>query len=220
MSRLGTGKTQSNFESSTSIPGMSPEEARLVQRMTELGLSQADAVQEVMNATKQQGQINALSLNPTDQATLDQAYGGAEQNLQRQGFLMGQELAGTRGLNPSDTPVSEAVLREMLPAMASLQGQKAQYGLGLGMNLAQLNEGRRQFNLQGLLGAATTTPSALGFNLGRMQNERFAQATQRQSGTQWKSDSVMNQILQGAQAYNQLGQGTSAFMSAGMKGGA
>jgi hypothetical protein len=218
MSRMGTSNQRSTSESYAALPEMSAEEKALVKQMTDVGVSQGDAVKAVIAAGQQQGNVNALSLNATDQATLDQAYGGAEQNLRRQGFLLGQDLAGTRGLNPSDTPVSEAVLRELLPAMASLQGQKAQQSLGLGMDLARLNENRRQFNMQSLLNSAQTTPAGLGFNLGRMQNERFASAHNYGTNQQWNTGSILDQMNQGAQFRYTMHAGTNQASQAGMNG--
>ena len=211
---LGTGKQTQNSQTVNDFEAMGPEEKKLVERMSALGMGQADAIQYVMDNAKGGGQVSSLGLNAADQAALDASYSGAEANLRRFGNIMGQDLAGTRGLNTSDTPVSEAVLRETLPAYQQLMSSKAQQGLGLGMNMRQMNEGARQFNLQAILGGATAMPTGLGFNLGRMQNERMARNSQTSSGIGYKSDSIMTQIGQGAAAYNQLGQGTQAFMGA------
>lgn len=211
MSRLGSSSQSQNSSTTNNFEGMSPEEKKLAEKMGELGVGQAEAIQYVLQNTRGTGQMSSLALTPQDQAQLDQAYGGAEANLRRFGNIMGQDLAGTRGLNPSDTPVSEAVLRETLPAYQQLMSQKAQQGLGLGMQMRGMNEGARQFNLQALLGGATSTPNALGFNLNRMQAERMARNTQTTSGKVYQNDSIMGQIGQGAAAYNQLGQGTAAF---------
>jgi hypothetical protein len=95
-------------------------------------------------------------------------------------------------LNRSDTPVSEAVLREMLPQMMNLNSQKAQTSLGLGLNLGQMNEGRREFNINALLAGAGGMPSALGGLANRFQNERFANASYW--GNQTSSPGLMDQI--------------------------
>lgn len=211
---LGTSSSKSNSQATNNFAEMGPEEKAMAERMKALGMSQADAIQYVLDQSKGGAPINTVGLNATDQAALDQAYAGAEQNLRRFGNLMGQDLAGTRGLNPSDTPVSEAVLRETLPAYANLMSNKAQYGLGLGLNLAQLNEGKRQFNLGSVLSGSTAMPTGLGFGLNRMQNERMARNTQVGSSLGYNSDSVMTQVGQGAAAYNQAGQGTASFAKA------
>lgn len=214
---LGTSSSTQNSHSSRGIQAIGPEEQKLVDRMTSLGMQQADALKFVMEQMQGgQGQMSSLQLTPADQAQLDAAYGGAEANLRRFGNLMGQDLAGTRGLNPSDTPVSEAVLRETLPAYQSLMSSKAQQGLGLGMGMRQMNEGARQFNLQALLGGATSTPSALGFNLGRMQADRMANSSQTGEMRGTQSDSIMTQVGQGASAFKNIADGASSFMKMGM----
>lgn len=214
---LGTSSSTQNSHSSKAIQAIGPEEQKLVDRMTSLGMQQSDALQFVMEQMRGgQGQVSSLQLTPADQAQLDAAYGGAEANLRRFGNLMGQDLAGTRGLNPSDTPVSEAVLRETLPAYQSLMSSKAQQGLGLGMGMRQMNEGARQFNLQALLGGATSTPSALGFNLGRMQADRMANSSQTGEMRGTQSDSIMTQVGQGASAFKNIADGASSFMKMGM----
>lgn len=215
MSRMGTGSQSNNTASWAEVPAMNQDELSMMKRLQDLGMNQADAVQTVMNQTQNPTRVTTLQLSPADQALLDQAYAGAETNLRRFGNIMGQDLAGTRGLNTSDTPVSEAVLRETLPAFANLQSQKAQQGLGLGLNLANLNEGARQFNLQSLLGAASTTPSSLSFGLGTLQRDRQARAMNRGAGTVYNSGSILGQMNQGAQFRLAMHQGTNQATQAG-----
>lgn len=216
MSRMGTNTTSQHQDMAVNMEGASPEERAMADRLTRLGMSQADAVQFAIEQSRgDTGRVGSLQLTPEDQATLDRAFAGAETNLRRFGNIMGQDLAGTRGLNTSDTPVSEAVLRETLPAFASLQSDKAQQGLGLGLNLAQLGQQNRQFNLQSLLGAANAMPTGLGFNLNRMQNERFNRANRQVSGFGATNDSILSQMNQGAQFRLAMHQGTNQAAQAG-----
>jgi len=215
MSNMGTSKQTGYQNQTTQIAGMSPEERQLSDRLTQLGLSQADAIQVALEQSKRTPSVNTVALGEQDQANLDRAYSGAEQGLRRFGNIMGQDLAGTRGLNPSDTPVSEAVLRETMPAMANLQSNKAQYGLGLGLNLANLNEGARQFNLSSLLSGASTMPTGIGFNLNKMGNERIAGASRSGNFAGWNSDSILSQMNQGAQFRTQMHAGTNQATQAG-----
>lgn len=216
------GKARSGQWQQDTIGPMGAQEKALVDRFQSLGMNQADAVDFVLkNLTGQlaggKPSINMLALSGQDKALLDQSYAGAEQNLRRFGQLMGQDLAGTRGLNPSDTPVSEAVLRETLPAMANLQSQKANQELGLGLNLGQMNEGARQFNFSTMINGAMNAPQ-LGLNLmNRYQGERFQGALRQGGGSQTKS--VGDSIYQGLAGFNQFGQGLNQLASAG-KGGA
>lgn len=218
MSRMGTSSQNTNTASWGEVPAMSDQEQQMTNRLMQLGMSQADAVQSAIDQTRNGTKINSVALSPQDQALVDQSYSGAEQNLRRMGNIMGQDLASTRGLNTSDTPVSEAVLREMLPALASLQDSKAQQSLGLGLNLANLNEGARQFNLSTLLNGAQTTPSAGQFGLGLLQSDRQARGTQRGNNMLFNTGSILDQMNQGAQFRYTMHAGTNQASQAGMNG--
>lgn len=215
MSRMGSAKQETHQSSTNWFAGATPEEQKLVDKLSELGMNQADAIKYVMSEGQKPHAINTVALNSTDQANLDNAYAGAEQNLRRFGNIMGQDLAGTRGLNPSDTPVSEAVLRETMPAYANLMSNKAQYGLGLGLNLAQMNEGARQFNLQSILNGASSMPTGLGFNLQRMLQERSMKNSTTGNGLGYTNGSILDQMNQGAQFRLAMHQGTNQAAQAG-----
>ena len=202
--------------SSINIPAMGKKEKELVSQLTSLGMNQRDAIQFVMNQAKQGPESPLLALQGQDKALLDQAYAGAEADLRRFGGLMGQDLAGTRGLNPSDTPVSEAVLREVLPQMRMLASQKAQQELGLGLNLGQLKEQSRQFNLGALLGGAQASPFGLSSMADRMQRERLAAAAQQVK----QRPSFMDSFQQGVGIVSSLGSIGAAVMGGTGGGGA
>lgn len=147
----GTFKQQQT----TQLKPMTAEELDLSKATTGLGLSQTDAIKRLLGSS--------FALTPEEMAQLNAMYAPQEANLRRFADLVGQDMAGTRGLNRSDTPVSEAVLREVLPAMAMLQSNKMQQGLGLGMQMKNLN-----------LNAALGMPGASAFNLQKLFNERLA----------------------------------------------
>jgi len=146
---------ESKTTQQTKLDPMSAEERALSGATTNLGLTQTEVLKDLLR--------RGFALSPEEMAQLDAMYAPQEANLRRQANLIGQDLAGTRGLNTSDTPVSEAVLREILPAMANLQSQKMAQGLGLGMQMRGLN-----------LNAALGMPGASGFNLQKLFNERLA----------------------------------------------
>jgi len=146
---------ENTVENVTHLSKMGADEKALSEATTGLGLDQTQALRKLMTGS--------FALSPQEQAQLDAMYAPQEANLRRFANLVGQDLAGTRGLNPSDTPVSEAVLREVLPAMANLQTTKMGQGFGLGMQM-------RGLNLQSALGM----PGASGFNLQKLFNERLA----------------------------------------------
>lgn len=162
----------------TSLQGAGPQEQRLRDQFAQLTTDQlgqlSNVYQQYGDTLNQARGSNTFALSPAEQEQLNQAYAGSEANLRRFGQIMGQDLAGTRGLNTSDTPVSEAVLRETMPAMASLQGQKMQYGLGLGMQARQNQFQNLYQGLSGLTGAATAAPQA-GLGLAQsFQQDRLA----------------------------------------------
>lgn len=208
----------SNALQTTSLQGAGPQEQRLRDQYAELT---TDQLGQLRNVYQQYGDTlnqvrgsNTFALSPAEQEQLNQAYAGSEANLRRFGQIMGQDLAGTRGLNTSDTPVSEAVLRETMPAMAALQGQKMQYGLGLGMQARQ-NQFQNMFQgLSGLTGAATTAPQA-GLGLAQsLQQDRLA--SMGRSGIQNTSQGMpwINRLLTVTEGFKNIGQGIG-----GMTGG-
>jgi hypothetical protein len=153
-----------NQTQQTKLKPMTAEERDISQATTGLGLSQTDAIRRLMGSS--------FALTPEEMNQLNAIYAPQEANLRRFADLLGQDMAGTRGLNRSDTPVSEAVLREVLPAMAQLQSSKMQQGLGLGMQMKNLN-----------LNAAMGMPGASAFNLQKLFNERLATGKTTTSGS-------------------------------------
>lgn len=148
----------------TTLSPMTGAERDLSEITTNLGADQTTRLRELM----EQG----FALSPDEMAQLDLMFNPQFENLRRFGNLMGQDLAGTRGLNTSDTPVAEAVLRETMPAAANLLSNKMALGLQTGM-------GMRNLNLQ----AALRMPGASQFNLSKLFNERLATGRTRSSGT-------------------------------------
>jgi hypothetical protein len=138
-------RSESGSTTQGSVPDPNAQEQRQLDRFESLSKEQQAAILEGIGLSRQPVSFQSLGLSSADQATLDEAYAGAEANLRRQAGLLGQDLASTRGLNMSDTPVSEVVMREFMPASMQLQSARAQQGLGLGLNMRQLGENARQF---------------------------------------------------------------------------
>lgn len=206
-----TTKNDADTYARTSVGGVTDSEQQLRDSIRGYGASQQNQLNQLFSQYNQfQSPGNTFALNSEELAQLNQAYSGAEADLRRRGQIMGQDLAGTRGLNTSDTPVSEAVLREYLPAAAMLQGQKMQTGLGMKLQ-------HRGLNLSGLQswGQATQyTPTATLGLADSMQRDRLAQTTsstnQRQSmGMPW-----INRLLTVTEGFKNIGQGIG-----GMSGG-
>lgn len=148
----------------TTLKPMTGEELDLSKAITGLGLGQTETVRRMLSGS--------FAMSPEERAQIDAIYAPQEANLRRFADLLGQDMAGTRGLNRSDTPVSEAVLREVLPVMGQMQSDKIMHGLGLGMQMRNLN-----------LQAAMGMPGAAGFNLQKLFNERLATGKTTTSGS-------------------------------------
>ncbi len=93
--------------------------------------------------------------------------------------LVGDQLAGSRGLRPSDTPIAAEIARQGKFLELGLQSAKASAALDLGQREQIFNEGLRQFqeglrqqalqNRFALLGTMTTPVAGIGaLNQGRM----------------------------------------------------
>ena len=206
--RSGGSQTQRQTQTTT-LPAPGPMELALRRRFRDLGMSQVDAINTALTLSRK----GSLALSPEDQRALDAAYAGAEANLRRDAFLMGQDLGGTQGLNPSDTPVGEAVARQFLPAFASLQSNKAAEGLGLGLQTKRLNQ-------QGLLQGGSAVPGAGLSLMSSLQGERFAQPTVMSFGTgtfdTWNTPSILNQMKTGTEMFRNVGQGVGSMALLGL----
>jgi hypothetical protein len=148
----------------TTLDPMTGEELDLSKATTGLGLSQTEAIKRLLSGS--------FMLSPEEMAQLNQMYAPSEAALKQFGSELGQDIMGRSGLTGTSTPVTEAVMRQMLPAMAALQQQKMGTGLGLGMQMKGMN-----------LQAAMGMPGASGFNLQKLFNERLATGKTTTSGS-------------------------------------
>jgi hypothetical protein len=217
-----TDKAGGHSVQSQQAGALTEQELRLRQQFEQLGLSQTDAIQAAMAAMKQDlngGQTQLAPLSQGNQALLDQAYAGANANLQRQANILGQDMAGTRGLNRSDTPVADSVTREFAPQFANLASAQAQQGLGLMQNLTNLDLQRRQFNLGGLLQSSQAAPAA-GLNLmNSLQTDRLNSGTQFGRMDQYSSPSWINRLQQATEIVKNMQSIYGGFAGAGGAGG-
>jgi hypothetical protein len=214
---MGCGTSETNTQSwtdqtqQTTYAPASADEQALRQQFQDLGTSQNQTLQGLMDFSRNG---SALSLSPQDQSQLDQAFNSAQQRLQIQGKDYADFLSGSRGLRMSDTPIAQQALDRFGLGMADLNSQRAMAGLNLGLASNQFKT-----NLGLMSSQALPSGSIAAFN--PLFQERMASGSTHVQGTgnvtQTKNDSIMSQILQGTQAYNQMGQGTNQFASAGMK---
>lgn len=139
----------------TKLSPMTGEELDLSNAATSLGLDQSMAVRRLLGGS--------FALSPQEMEQLNQMYAPSEMALRVFGGQLAQDYMGRSGLSGTSTPVTNAVMQQMLPAMAQLQQQKMGTGLGLGMQMRGLN-----------LQAAQSMPGSVGFQLQKLFNERLA----------------------------------------------
>ncbi|HLE81481.1 MAG TPA: hypothetical protein VJA25_09330 [Dehalococcoidia bacterium] len=121
------------------------------------------------------------------QALFSQLQARGTADLER----FGKQLAGSRGLNITDTPIADPLMRAQADFLSSLFGQQAQQHLGL-----------QQQAFQNRLGLFGNFPQALG----GLRNIRAAQPTteSRPSGFD-----ILSRILQGGGQAMQMFPGSS-----------
>lgn len=163
-----TGSQQTTFDP------RSQAEQDILNRYSELGLSQQDFLQNLMG-----GNASPFALNDVDQATLDKAYQSAMDRYRREGTDYADYLATTRGLNKSDTPVSGEAMNRFGMGLADLESQKANAALNLGLQGTQMR----------LMGAQSL-PAGLGAAFMPMFNERMASGRTTSSQNNFGSSSA------------------------------
>lgn len=197
-------------------------EASILGQIQALGGQQSNFLTNLMS-----GQQSPFSLNLGDQEQLDKAYQSAFERFNTEGKDYADYLATTRGLNKSDTPVSQQAMQRYGMGMSDLLSQKANMGLNMGLQGTGLR-------LQG----ASSTPSGLMEAFNPMFQERMATglnrtgfsgsgssgyttngslmgSTQGTSNTrQTNTPSLMDQIGQGMM----LGAGMGSMMGGMMTG--
>lgn len=206
-------KRRSGQEMQGFVDAPGSQEQGVLDSFQNLNNEQITAILEGLSRAKSPVMFQSLALDSNDQATLDRSYAGAHANLLRQAGILGQDLASTRGLNRSDTPVSEVVMREFLPAAAQLESEKAKYGLGLGLNMRQLGENARQFNLSSLFSGSQITPSSGLALMGNLERTRMARAGQKINS--WNIPSPLDNMEQGSRIYSNVMSGNQGFIGAG-----
>lgn len=182
------------------------------------------------------GNVSPFALNDTDKAMLDQSYQSAFDRFVSEGKDYADFLAGTRGLNKSDTPVSQQAMERYGLGMSDLVSNKANAALQLGFQGAGLRlqgAGMAPIGLTNAfnalynerLAAPTTTNS--GWQSGGSSSSGFGQGWSNTNGTQNTTQtftpSIMSQIGQGMGLAGQalsLGAGIGALGMGGMGGAA
>lgn len=179
MSQEGTSQTRFDPRSGA--------EQQILNQYQSLGDQQLSFINNLVR-----GGTSPFSLNPADQAQLDKAFQGAFDLYGQQGKDYADYLATTRGLNKSDTPISQQALQRYGLGLSDLLSQKANAGLNLGLQGTQLR----------LMGSQAL-PAGLGAAFSPLFSERMAGGLTRTTGnsrgssTTVSTPSLMTQIGQG-----------------------
>lgn len=196
---------------SVALPGLSAEGLRAQGQLQDWGNIQQSLARALANAAgSPASQAGISQLRPEDQAVLDQSYQGAIDQTMRDAQILGQNLAGRRGLRMTDSPVGTAVGREVLPVLGNLRSQKASQQLNLGVNIRDFLEGTRRFNSGMGLNLLGTNPSATNTLYGAALQQQMAQPTQHSYGTrtqQSRSSSTPSPLQQASMWMGTIGQG-------------
>ncbi len=216
-SRKSTGSTNQNTSGTSTIDykPASGAETQLLNQFRQLGDNQLSFLTSLMN-----GGVSPYQLGSADQAQLDKSYQSAFDRFNLEGKDYADYLATTRGLNKSDTPVSQQAMERYGLGMADLLSQKANAGLNLGLQATGLR-------MQGL-GAL---PSGMSAAFQPLFSERMASPTTTSRGnmtghtTQIYQPSMMDNIgqgmglaKQGLGLIGQIGSMGAGFMTGGLGG--
>lgn len=198
-----TQESSQSGQSQTTFAPRSAQEQAILDQYKSLGDQQYGFLNNLIS-----GNQSPFALNPADQAQLDQAYGSAFNQFDQSGKDYVDYLSTTRGLNKSDTPVSQQALQRYGLGMSDLLSQKANAGLNLGLQGTNMR----------LMGSQAL-PAGLGASFSPLWQERMAGGLTKSSGkgssstTMIQNPSLMTQIGQG------MGLATQAIDLGGKVGG-
>lgn len=185
-----TNQTQSSNQMNRTVYNpISGTEQQIINQYNQLGNQQLSFLNDLIR-----GGRSPFALNAADQAQLDAAYNSAFTRFGQEGKDYADYLATTRGLNKSDTPVSQQAMERYGLGMADLLSQRANAGLNMGLQGTGLR-------MQG----SQMLPAGLGAAFAPLFNERMASGIQMGSGssnmagstTLTQKPSLMQQISQG-----------------------
>lgn len=182
-----THDTSSSGTQQTVFDPRSAQEQDILNQYQTLGRTQQDFLRNLVA-----GGTSPFALNDADQAQLNQAYQSAFDRFNLQGKDYADYLAATRGMNKSDTPISQQALERYGLGMSDLLSQKANAGLNLGLQGTQMK----------LMGSQAL-PAGLGAAFSPLFSERMAggktymTGNSRGTSTTVNTPSLMTQIGQG-----------------------
>lgn len=207
-----TSQVNESGTSQTTFNPISGTEKQILDQYRGLGDQQLSFLNDLVR-----GGTSPFALNAQDQSQLDQAYNSALTRFGVEGKDYADYLATTRGLNKSDTPVSQQAMERYGLGMADILSNRAREGLNLGLQGTQMR----------LMGSQAL-PAGLGAAFSPLYSERMASGTTRSSGNRNSTSTVVNtpslmtSIGQGMSLASQaigLGAQVGGLAMGGMGGG-
>jgi hypothetical protein len=192
----------------TTYAKASPEEEALRKQFGDLGVEQQQAIRNLLQMSG--GGSSLFTLNPNDQASLNQAYDAARQRLSLGLKDFGDYTSGGRGLRMSDTPISQQSMERAGLGYADLASAQANQGLNMGLM-------GNQFRANTGLAGAQAMPAGSLQAYAPLYNERMAsglfKGTRNSTSETRMTPSLMSQIGQGIGIAGQIGSMGAGFMS-------
>jgi hypothetical protein len=179
-----------------------PQQKAMIEQM--LAESQPTATQREITRLSDERALASLRgepipLSAEQQGQLDTIYNQAGETGARDLRQFAEEMAASRGMSLSDSPIGDVALREAQNLFAGLQASKAQASLDLGQSQQAFGEGVRQFqsglqqqalqNRLALAAGASSQPSLGAVNasglIGSFQGSLASMAQNRSSQAQY-----------------------------------
>lgn len=163
----------------------------------------ADEAAATTMQARARGEIPVIS--DAERAQIDAMYAPIAARGNEDILRMAHDLAASRGLSPSDSPIGDATLQEARKFQEALSGQKAQAYMTRGQYSDQFNQGLANFQNQLRQQAMQNRLSfgAAGSPTAGLQNQMFGQRLSQAGqsyagssyGTQWNAGIDLNKIL-------------------------
>lgn len=148
-------------------------EQDILNQYTGLGNEQTNFLNQLMSGTN-----SPYTMNQADQDLVNKSFDAANQRLMVGGKDYADYLATTRGLNKSDTPVSQQAMERFGLGLSDLESARARAALDYGLQGTQMR----------LMGAQAL-PAGLGAAFLPMFNERMAGGQQQYSSSGYQNTS-------------------------------
>lgn len=189
-----------------------PEFRQQLQTAADTQTQQAQ-LQNLTTKTAMRYATGDLTLSPTEQATLDTAFAGPMAQAQYDLQNYGQDLAASRGLNLSDSPVANELLRQKQLMGTQFGSAKASSALNLGLAQENANLAYNQFTSGLTPGPFAQFANAQGYLSPNLQSGlQFASYLRTQQPTTQRSYGFLDYLNPASNVAQGVGTAVSSFM--------